>query len=161
MKRKLIGLALAALAIFGGTAQAADVIGVAKGALAGTASQVDETTYSIGATLTIVDATVQSATDYSCTILGLGEFDGNGQLVKPFPNDEVTWNASCSDGGQGTFSAAFLGSNRPLKRAEGDTGHALLQFGGPAAFNGDDHGHVATCKGQHQFPQANFLCVIL
>lgn len=165
MKRIMLGAAIGAIGLFGSFAQATELGGVLRATTAGPATQISETEYSLSATASIkglVGGSV-SNTNYNCTVIGLGN------LAEPVynnfaPNDEVTWNVTCTqvDGGTETVSAALTGSNRPLRRnGAPESGLSLFQISGPISLNGDDHGHVATCKGLVQFPVVELACAVL
>lgn len=166
MKRTLIGLMLATLAIAGGSASAETTVAAGTLSATGAATQVSEEpgaeTWSIGINASFAGLVegVEGTYDYACTLTANGI-----AATKPIPDDNPSWVVSCANGDASqTLQLEMVGGNRPLQRGPVVTGWNFVEVGGPATINGELHeeiGHVATCRGLLKLPTIELACVIL
>lgn len=176
MRKSLIVLMLATLAIFGGSASAADTVAAGTLRATGEATQVSEAgedengnpvgedVWSIAMNASfvgLVEGDAPASVELSCTLTANGIAATN-----PIPDDNPFWLVECSnEDATSTLTLQLEGGNRPIKRATPagtiDAGFSLPEVGGPATINGDLHGHVATCRGIFDLPTIELACVIL
>lgn len=163
MKKSLIVLMLSALAIFGGSANAAETVAGATLSATGEATQVSEEegleTWQIGINATLAGLVEAGADNdnYACTLTANGI-----AATKPIPDDNPFWTIECANADESsTLLLELQGGNRPIQRSGVSTGWNFLEIGGPITIDGDYHYHVATCRGLLSLPTIELACVVL
>ena len=174
MRKSLIVVMLAVLAIFGGSANAADTVAAGHISATGEATQVseageDENGDPVGEDIWeiamnasfagLIEGDAPATADLTCTLTANGIAATN-----PIPDDNPFWTIACANADEtSTLLLELEGGNRPIRRNSPpiETGWNVPEVGGPATINGDYHNHVATCRGLLSLPTIELACVIL